>query len=569
MAKEVSLKDLMGSTTNEKVSVQEFEVNETKQEQKTEEPAKVNMVSSTENIKGGKEVSIGDLSKNLPGKEEEVTKDNSKTPELVEDAFKSMIETMENKKKKFDTEVRPKLEEAAAEKEIDDELNELLGDNSVDDGSDLMNEILNESDEDDSEENKEEFVESVPDLDNVSIPASEIKASNVVEYPKSDLQEEEESIEGLLKALEEEDTEDDFEVESIDDEETIEETRERLKKSMGKLVPKSNSIDLSGYSLGQKPLSSSTVLNKINSNKVVKKADWALLATGISITMTEATGPELETLEKNMRSRNNVNAVIESIRFLYNHLEDANKPSFEAWTKLISYEDLESLYFALYKACYSDVNLIGRTCEKNDNEKDVTKKGCGKTSVIDTDINRMAKFEDKETEELFNKLLQHDTTSYKTNKKSNIIPVSDSIVISYSDPTIYNTLIQFSSLSENIVQKYSELLNTMAYIDGFFYIDSNNKNLVPISIKTYPDNLNKTVISKLKVYSDILKTLTSDEYAALVTKISENANKESKITYVLPESSCPECGATIPEEPAGSMLDLLFTHRQLTAIANS
>ena len=76
-------------------------------------------------------------------------------------------------------------------------------------------------------------------------------------------------------------------------------------------------------------------------------------------------------------------------------------------------------------------------------------------------------------------------------------------------------------------------------------------------------------MSKLKVYIEICKLITSDQYDTMVTKITTNADKESKITYVLPEAVCPECGATIPEEPAGNMLELLFTHRQLTAIANS
>ena len=109
----------------------------------------------------------------------------------------------------------------------------------------------------------------------------------------------------------------------------------------------------------------------------------------------------------------------------------------------------------------------------------------------------------------------------------------------------------------------------MAYIDGFYYIDYETKEYVPIEYKIYPDNLNKTIMSKLKVYIEICKLITSDQYDTMVTKITTNADKESKITYVLPEAVCPECGATIPEEPAGNMLELLFTHRQLTAIANS
>ena len=105
----------------------------------------------------------------------------------------------------------------------------------------------------------------------------------------------------------------------------------------------------------------------------------------------------------------------------------------------------------------------------------------------------------------------------------------------------------------------------MAYIDGFFRIDYERNQLIPIAIKEYPKNINKTVMSKLKTYIDILKTLTNDQYNVMVAKL-DNVIGAPKISYIYPEAVCPECGNTIPEEPVESMLSLLFTRAQLVQV---
>ena len=71
-------------------------------------------------------------------------------------------------------------------------------------------------------------------------------------------------------------------------------------------------------------------------------------------------------------------------------------------------------------------------------------------------------------------------------------------------------------------------------------------------------------VEKLKAYAKILKTLGNDQYSIATTKLI-NISEESKISYILPETTCPECGATISEEPV-SMLEQLFTRAQLAGI---
>ena len=146
-----------------------------------------------------------------------------------------------------------------------------------------------------------------------------------------------------------------------------------------------------------------------------------------------------------------------------------------------------------------------------------------------------------------------------------MIIASDNIAISYSDPTLYNTFIQFNGLPQNIVDKYSDLLTSLAYINGFYAIDQVNKQLQPINIKVYPNNLNKTILSKLKVYIEILKTLTNDQYSVLISKLN-NLIEDPKVTYIYPKTICPECGTEIPEEEIPSVLSLLFTRAQLAQV---
>ena len=81
----------------------------------------------------------------------------------------------------------------------------------------------------------------------------------------------------------------------------------------------------------------------------------------------------------------------------------------------------------------------------------------------------------------------------------------------------------------------------------------------------YRNNLNKSVIAKLKVYIEILKTLTNDQYNVLTAKLN-TIIQNPKISYIYPETTCPECGAKINEEPIDSVMRLLFTRAQLVQV---
>lgn len=568
MSKEITLEELAASSRpNTTAKTETVETNNESSEK------------NSSNIKGGSIVSVNDLGSHLrevhglPDPHNQVTEDAP----LVRNAFESMKKTIEERKERIENEFMPIVEANAMDMAMAREMGVDVTTTKLDQRDESIDSIptVDNSSFDTSENNdyvedqsfNEENDEYYDDDEEDYVPEEKhyiVHAEPEPTYNKPTREEttsiindeDDEDLDGFIKEIESE--EERLNVESDDEEETTEELRERFKESLTSVKISKSPIDLNRFKIRRTAVSSAAVLSNINNkNQQFKRADWVLFHTGRSMTFTECRGPELDSLRKTINNSNGINGVVASLKFIYNHVVDANKPDFESWCKLIRTEDIESLYFGLYRACYADSNLVARAC-MGDN-------GCKKTSLIYTDINEMVKYEDDKTKSKFEDLFNHDTTSDDHTFESELIQISDNFVISYSMPTLYSTFLQFSTLKQEITEKYSDILNTMAYIDGFFSIDRESEELVPISIKEYPNNINKTVLSKLKVYTAILKTLTNDQYNILTAKLN-NIIQNSKVTYIYPETTCPECGTTITEEPVDSVLNLLFTRAQLVQI---
>lgn len=534
-------------------------------------------------------------------------KENIVEAPLVEDAFKAMDDTLKERKEWIQNTMMPIVEENARQMAAEREFGEdaLKDDNETAEGQAAKkaeskivdideNDFLDDGDKlsDDEDDDidfekedqkivsnekpntptKESLDAPVPEkhynIDQSNIPAEAKEDEKKVETPKvekttsavredSAVEEESGTLDDLINDIDKDDS-----MNVVDDEEeTPEEIRERFKEKLDNVKITSDPIDLGKYKIRKEAVNSNFILNTLKNSRVVKKADWGLYHSKRSMTFLECSGPELDTLRKNIANSNGMNGVIISLRFIYDHVEDANKPSFEQWTKLIRTEDIESLYYGIYRACYADSNLVPRQC---------TNEACKKTSLIDTNIDDMVEYGDENDDhekirKEFLKIVSKDTTTETNVFESTLMQVSDNIVISYAPATLYSTFIQYASLKQEIYTKYNDLLNTLAYIDGFFTIDRKSQELIPISIKEYPGNLNKTILSRLKVYTEILKTLTNDQYNVMITKLN-NMIGTSKILYVLPECKCPECGEKIAKEPVESMLNMLFTRAQLAQI---
>ena len=500
-----------------------------------------------------------------------ITDDEVQAAPLIQDAFDSVKTTIAQRKTFIENEVMPVIEanaremaEAAAngidvsrvklpertEEEVHDIISSDFDDEDTNEYIDL-NSDFDYTDED-SDEDYEYNSDSSDELDeeeNIIYDAE--PEENEEEFNSgNDYDDDVNALDNLINELDEDI--------NGNENETDEQLRNRFKQSFDSVKITRNPIDLGSFKIRHNAVSSSKVLNTISKRENYKRADWVLYHSGRSMTFEEGRGQELDALRKTIGNSNGINNIKAVLQYIYNHVVDANKPSFEEWCKLIRTEDIESLYFGHYIACYSDANMVMRECSK-DND------GCGKSSLIETNIRDMVKFKDAETERRFNALFNKDTTTESTAFESQLLQISDDFVISYNHPTLYSTFIQYSTLDPKITEKFSDILDTMAYIDGFFTIDRSSQELVPLAINEYPNNFSKTVLAKIKVYTAILKTLNNDQYNALTAKLN-SVFQTPKVTYIYPEVTCPECGSTIPEQPIDSVLGLLFTRAQLAQV---
>ena len=353
--------------------------------------------------------------------------------------------------------------------------------------------------------------------------------------------------------------------ENASDDEAVTESPEEQDKRIRKQFEGTKIIqapqDLSKFQIRSRPVGSAYILNAVQNNLAVKKADWVLFHTGRAMRFTECIGPELDNLRKSMNAANRINRVRLSMQFIYDHVEDANKPPFEEWCKLYRTEDINSGYFGIYRANYSDTNLLPRTCPS-----------CKKTSLVDTNIDDMVVYglendDHEKVKKKFMDILNGDTTTAVDSFKATLMQISDDFAVAYTPASIYSTFIQYSTLKDNFMQKYADLLDMLAHIDTFFYIDKTTNELVPIAIKEYPGKLDKTIMSRIQAFHGVLKTLTLDQYDMFNDKM-DNVIKPSKISYKFPKAVCPICGKEIAEEPIDSILQLLFTRAQLARIKN-
>lgn len=321
------------------------------------------------------------------------------------------------------------------------------------------------------------------------------------------------------------------------------------------LKPVRDKKDLSKFKINKKPMSVTKLLSFNESQKHV--SDWVLVTAQKSISFSELSGQEIPLLDSSSNNRNRINTYKRIYSTLYDHVIDANKPAtLEAWVKTLPFFDIRHLYFAAYKACFERSNYIPYTCPH-----------CKNIFMENRDIAEMVKYTNDESKAKIAAILKKDSTSGST-YETDLEEVSDIYAFAFRVPSVYNIVFENSILDEAFTQKYSDILGILAYIDDIYYIDSTNNELVPIDTKPVSDNIGKTIRRKIRIYYEILKSLNSDQYSAVMTKlrkINELASKD--VEYVIPKCKCPKCEKEIPEE-SKDPADMLFTRHQLVAIAN-
>nr|DAV72228.1 MAG TPA: hypothetical protein [Caudoviricetes sp.] len=309
--------------------------------------------------------------------------------------------------------------------------------------------------------------------------------------------------------------------------------------------------DISKFRVRKRPVAFTKVLSKPVEKKYY---EWGLFATGVSISMTPLSAIEMDEINPYTDSANDIGKARTVFSTLYKHLApECRNMDMEAWLKLLNYQDLNHLFFALYNANFSTSNIIPFSCPK-----------CKHFYTEKRPIIDMVKFETEADKETFNKIIGKDPSLPPTFEEEIYVANGDyafGIVI----PKIYNSMFEERLLNESFREKYAGIINISHCISTVYEIDEDNEELIPIQFNTAPNDIVKTYKYRIQGIYKILSKLSAYEFKELqshIAKYLEENSKDINISYQVPAATCPKCGAEIEAIPMNAQ-ELVFTRHRL------
>lgn len=309
--------------------------------------------------------------------------------------------------------------------------------------------------------------------------------------------------------------------------------------------------DISKFRVRKRPVAFTKVLSKPVEKKYY---EWGLFATGVSISMTPLSAIEMDEINPYTDSANDIGKARTVFSTLYKHLApECRTMDMEAWLKLLNYQDLNHLFFALYNANFSTSNIIPFSCPK-----------CKHFYTEKRPIIDMVKFETEADKETFNKTIAKDPSLPPTFEEEIYVANGDyafGIVI----PKIYNSMFEERLLNEGFREKYAGIINISHCISTVYEIDEDNEELIPIQFNTAPNDIVKTYKYRIQGIYKILSKLSAYEFKELqshIAKYLEENSKDINISYQVPAATCPKCGAEIEAIPMNAQ-ELVFTRHRL------
>ena len=437
---------------------------------------------------------------------------------------------------------------------------------------DDADELVPEDGQPDSLMMTEEEYEGMEDEEDASGKAPAVRdrtiSSTSVCPPKSDDQLSYEEATKIFETMDEtyygEDIDYNKELEALDhntgmsaDDELIRKRNKKLSSLIKeKVKPKTEAFDISSFSISQRPAAAQI---KVPKSSKMDIADWVLMSSKRPIYMRKFSGSDIERLANGGKGRTKLNRALDVWTLIYKHIVDPYKPdSVEAWAKCTSFLDIDHIYMAIYRANFGGQNYIPYTCD-----------ACNEVFLTDDmDIMEMCKFEDEEARRTFDSIIGTQHSKLSRLYSTEVIPVSDDYAFVFREPSIYNIIFESAILDEEFVDKFGDMVSFCSYIDNIYYINKEEKILQPVKTNVYRNKMQKTVQARIIKYSQIMSTLTSDQYNTILAYM-QNINKGGEsLSYQLPEVNCPKCKETIKARPADAQ-QLVFTRHQLAALATS
>lgn len=346
------------------------------------------------------------------------------------------------------------------------------------------------------------------------------------------------------------------------------EREERLNKRMATfkdqlrtmLVPNKAKTDLSKFKILKSTMPASNILSK--QAEETPYYTWVLPYTGISVSVSPLSAIEIQNLINTEEGRNNVEAARAQFELIWKHLHPkCNAGSFENWCKKIHYADIDHLYFAVYKACFQNANIIGFQCQN-------TK--CDNIFAEKREIMEMVKFGSDKDKELFDKLYQKDP-SVDCTLEEDLMEVSDKYAIGVGPITLYNILFEINFVDKAMTEKYDTFVGMAATIKSLYRIDEEKEALIPIAFRTDKNDVVKTYKYRIASLYKIFNTLSDIDLNDISDRIGEYADKYAdsiNISYQMPAATCPECGDEIQAAEAPAQ-QLVFIRHRLVQVLNS
>lgn len=309
--------------------------------------------------------------------------------------------------------------------------------------------------------------------------------------------------------------------------------------------------DISKFRVRKRPVAFTKVLSKPVEKKYY---EWGLFATGVSISMTPLSAIEMDEINPYTDSANDIGKARTVFSTLYKHLApECRTMDMEAWLKLLNYQDLNHLFFALYNANFSTSNIIPFSCPK-----------CKHFYTEKRPIIDMVKFETEVDKETFNKIIAKDP-SFPPTFEEEIYVANGDYAFGIVIPKIYNSMFEERLLNEGFREKYAGIINISHCISTVYEIDEDNEELIPIQFNTAPNDIVKTYKYRIQGIYKILSKLSAYEFKELqshIAKYLEENSKDINISYQVPAATCPKCGAEIEAIPMNAQ-ELVFTRHRL------
>ena len=401
----------------------------------------------------------------------------------------------------------------------------------------------------------------MPEIREVPKPTSEIVHTPVTisntEYESTD-----DTFKNFVSGDINFDKEDEDLEENVDEDKVAEkEQKEQLDKLRTlvrqKISPVTKSFNISTYSVSKRPAASKISTPRDKGQKI---ADWVLMSSQKPIYMRSFSGTEMERLANGGKGRSRLNRALDAWNLIYDHIVDNHKPaSLEEWAKVTSFLDIDHIYMAIYRANFEGTNFIPYNCN-NENCKD-------KIFLSDNfDIMDMCKFADKEARAKFDSIIGSETNTASTLYSTEIVPVSDTYAFVFREPSIYNIIFESAVLDQEFVDKFGDLISFCSYIDEIYYINHETHELQPIRTNVYPNNMKKTVKSRIINFSKCINELDSDQYNTIMAYMNKINESGDALKYQLPEVTCPNCKTVIKASDQDAQT-LVFTRHQLAALA--